>query len=268
MSCSSVRQGFIEERTATINRIRGLLGEFGVVLPNRADEVRRHAIEKAEALPELARHAVGDLVAHLKMLDERVHGYDRQLQHLAQESSSAQHLITIPGVGPLTALATVATVGNGHEFANGRQFAAWLGLVPRQWSTGGKARLGHITKRGDPYLRTLLTLGARAALQSAARRSDKVSRWALALKERRGYHRAVVALAAKNARIVWAVLARESTYNGSLSRIWIVGGDVLEDILEPAKCFVCPGYLRHDRMRRPISSFEMVRRASESARPR
>ena len=120
--------------------------------------------------------------------------------------------MSLPGVGPLTALATVASVGHAHEFTSGRQFAAWLGLVPRQWSTGGKARLGRITKRGDAYLRTLLIMGARSALQMAAGRPDKLSRWAMGLKERRGYHKAVVALAAKNARIIWAMLARGTQF--------------------------------------------------------
>jgi transposase len=213
LSLHRVRQGFVEERTATINRIRGLLTEFGVVLPTRASEVRRGAAAAAESLPILARHAVSDLLAHLKVLDERIAGYDRELEHLAKASESARRLMTLPGVGPLTALATVASVGHAHEFANGRQFAAWLGLVPRQWSTGGKARLGRITKRGDAYLRTLLIMGARAALQMAAGRDDKLSRWALSVKERSGYHKAVVALAAKNARIVWAMLARGTTFN-------------------------------------------------------
>jgi len=114
------------------------------------------------------------------------------------------------GVGPLSASAIIASVGNAHEFANGRQFAAWLGLVPRQYSTGGKTRLGRITRRGDPYLRTLLILGARTVLQAAERRQDRLSRWALAVRERRGYHRACVAVAAKNARIVWALLANDA----------------------------------------------------------
>jgi transposase len=210
-----VRQGFIEERTATINRIRGLMAEFGIVLPARAAEVKRGAHAAAEALPDLARRAVSDLLAHLVILDERIAGYDRELEALARTSDSAQRLMSVPGVGPLTALATVATVGNAHEFRDGRQFAAWLGLVPRQWSTGGKSRLGHITKRGDAYLRTLLIMGARAALQMAAQRSDKLSRWAMAVKERRGYHRAVVALAAKNARILWALLTRESQFRAA-----------------------------------------------------
>jgi transposase len=207
-----VRQGFVEERTATINRIRGLLAEFGVVLPNRAAEVRRGAAAQAERLPELARSAISDLLEHMSGLDARIAAYDRQLEHLATSSEPARRLMTIPGVGPLTALATVASVGAAHEFTSGRQFAAWLGLVPRQWSTGGKARLGRITKRGDAYLRTLLILGARAALQMAPRRDDRLSRWAMGVKERCGYHKAVVALAAKNARIVWALLNRQTDF--------------------------------------------------------
>jgi transposase len=209
------RQGFIEERTATINRIRGLLSEFGVVLPQRAAEVRRGAAAASEALPTMARRAIGDLLSHLGILDDRIAGYDRELEVLAKSSDRAKRLMTVPGVGPLTALATVATVGDAHEFKNGRQFAAWLGLVPRQWSTGGKPRLGRITKHGDAYLRTLLIMGARAALQMAAHRTDKLSRWAIRLKERRGYHRAVVALAAKNARILWALLVRGAEFHAA-----------------------------------------------------
>jgi transposase len=196
-----VRQGFVEERTATINRIRGLLAEFGVVLPQRAAEVRRGAAAQADRLPELARSAVLDLLQHLAVLDERIGRYDGQLERLAQASEAARRLMTVPGVGPLTASATVASIGAAHEFSSGRQ-----------WSTGGKARLGRITKRGDAYLRTLLILGARAALQMAARRDDRLSRWARAIKERCGYHKAVVALAAKNARIVWAILSRQGAY--------------------------------------------------------
>ena len=207
-----VRQGFIEERTATINRIRGLLSEFGVVLPARAHEVKCGATAAAESLPTMARNAIADLMSHLSSLDDRIKSYDRELESLAHSDETVQRLMTVPGVGPLGALATVATVGHGHEFRDGRQFAAWLGLVPRQWTTGGKPRLGRITKRGDAYLRTLLIMGARSALQMAAGRSDRLSRWAITLKERRGYHRAVVALAAKNARILWAMLAHDAEY--------------------------------------------------------
>ena len=116
------------------------------------------------------------------------------------------------GVGETTATAIVAMVGNGHEFACGRQFAAWLGLVPGQYSSGGKTRLGHITKAGDGYLRSLLVLGARAVLNAAKGRTDALSGWALALQERRGYWRAVVAIAAKNARMAWAMLTRGESF--------------------------------------------------------
>jgi transposase len=114
----------------------------------------------------------------------------------------------LSGVGPTTATALLAMIGNGHEFKCGRQFAAWLGLVPSQYSSGGKARLGHITKAGDPYVRSLLVLGARALLNSATNKTDALSQWAAALAERRGYWRAIVAIAAKNARMAWAMLAR------------------------------------------------------------
>ena len=208
LSLHRVRQGYIEERTATINRIRGVLGEFGVVLPQRAAQVRRAAVVVAEALPVLAREAIADLRAHLSYLDEQISRYERQLVALANQHEPAQRIQRLCGVGPLTASAVTASIASGHEFANGRQFAAWLGLVPRQHSTGGKTRLGRITKRGDAYLRTLLMLGARAVLQSAALKTDRLSRWAVALRARRGYHRAIIAVAAKNARIIWALLAR------------------------------------------------------------
>ena len=127
-----------------------------------------------------------------------------------RSNALARRAQTRLGIGPITASALVATVGNGHDFKNGRQFAAWLGLVPRQYSSGGKTRLGHITKRGDPYLRTLLVMGARAVLQRAASLTDPLSRWALAVRERPGYYRACIAIAAKNAPVAWALLAKES----------------------------------------------------------
>ncbi len=204
-----VRQGFVEERTATLNRIRGLLAEFGHVLPQRAVEVRRRLPPLLEQLPALAARALGDLQAHVRVLDQHILDYERELARLSRADDRAQRVQEFSGVGPLTASAIIASVGSAHEFANGRQFAAWLGLVPRQYSTGGKTRLGHITRRGDPYLRTLFILGARAVLQAATRRQDRLSRWALSVRERRGYHRACVAIAAKNARIVWALLAKD-----------------------------------------------------------
>jgi transposase len=207
-----VRQGFVVERTAIINRLRGLLSEFGVVLALRSVTVRRQAAQAAEGLPELARCAIGDLLEQLRLLDERIGTYDRQIEAQARLSEPARRLMKIRGIGPTTALAIVATVGNAREFKNGRQFAAWVGLVPGQYSTGGKARLGHISKRGDAYLRNLLVQGARSVLQTACTHQDRLSRWALELQTRRGYYRALVAMANKNARIAWALLAKDQEF--------------------------------------------------------
>jgi len=206
-----VRQGFVVERTATINRLRGLLTEFGVVLALRSVTVRRQAALAAEALPELAKRAIGDLLEQLRGLDERINGYDREIEAQAKLCEPAQRLMKIRGIGPTTALAIVATVGNAREFKNGRQFAAWIGLTPSQYSTGGKPRLGHISKRGDAYLRNLLVQGARSVLNSAGMHQDRMSRWILQLQPRRGYYRTLVAIANKNARTAWALLAKNET---------------------------------------------------------
>lgn len=202
------RQAFIEQRTGTINRIRGLLSEFGVVLPLKASTVRREAAACLEDLPGWANIVIGDLLSELHRLDERIASYDRHIAQIAREDSRAKLLMRISGIGETTATALLAMIGNGHEFKCGRQFSAWLGLVPGQYSSGGKARLGHITKAGDPYLRSLLMLGARAVLNSAKGKSDALSRWATALAERRGYWKAIVAIAAKNARWCWAMLSK------------------------------------------------------------
>jgi transposase len=207
-----VRQGFVVERTAVVNRIRGLLAEFGVVLPQRIESVRRGVHESTASLPDIACRAIRDLQVHLQGLDERIDSYDRELKRLAKADENARRVQTIPGIGPITASAIVASVGSAKEFRNGRQFAAWLGLTPRQSSSGGKTRLGHISKRGDAYLRTLLILGARSVLQNVARHADRLSRWARAIRERCGYHKALVAIAAKNARILWVVLARGESF--------------------------------------------------------
>ena len=210
-----VRHGFVVERTAIINRLRGLMAEFGVVLPLRSVTVRRQAAAAAERLPELARQVIGDLLEQLRLLDERIGGYDREIEAQARLSEAAQRLMKIRGIGATTALAIVATVGNAREFKNGRQFAAWIGLTPSQYSTGGKPRLGHISKRGDAYLRNLLVQGARSVLNSASRHQDRMSRWILELLPRRGHYRTLVAIANKNARIAWALLAKDETLHSA-----------------------------------------------------
>ena len=162
-----------------------------------------------ERVPQQAARALRDLLEHIRLLDARVREYEHSIEAHARENQAAQLALKRQGIGPITASAIVASVGDLHEFKNGRQFSAWLGLVPRQHSTGGKQRLGHITGRGDPYLRTLLVMGARSVLQRALAKDDSLSRWALPVRARRGYHRACVAVAAKNARVVWAMLSQQ-----------------------------------------------------------
>jgi transposase len=207
-----VRNGFVAERTATINRVRGLMSEFGIVLPLKAETIRRKARDACEQLPAWASRSVSDLLDHICMLDQRIDEYDLHLRQMAAQEERCKRLMQLNGVGPTTATALVASIGNGNTFKNGRQLAAWLGLVPGQHGSGGKTRLGRITKAGDGYLRTLLVLGARSLLAHATNRMDRISRWALALQDRIGYGKAVVAIAAKNARMAWAVLARAETF--------------------------------------------------------
>ena len=186
-----VRQGLVEQRTATINRIRGLLSEFGIVLPQKAASVRREAASHLEDLPGWANTAVGDSLSELHRLDERIAEYDRHIVLMAREDERSRALMQLSGIGSTTASALVSTIGNARDFKNGRQLAAWLGLVPGQYSSGGKTRLGGITKAGDGYLRTLLVLGAKAVLAAAKNKDDRLSRWAMALEVRRGYWKAV-----------------------------------------------------------------------------
>jgi len=202
------RQGFVEQRTATLNRIRGLLSELGIVLPLKASTVRTQAAAHLEDLPGWANTVIGDLLSEVHRLDERVLEYDRHIALMARWDARAQQLMRLSGIGETTATALVATIGNGHEFKSARQLSAWLGLVPGQYSSGGKTRLGRITKAGDAYLRSLLVLGARSVLNAAKSKTDSISRWAVQLEQRRGYWRAVVAIASKNARLAWAVLSK------------------------------------------------------------
>lgn len=207
-----VRNGFVEERTATINRIRGLMAEFGIVLPLKAETIRRQARHACDQLPPWAGRAVADLLDHIGILDQRIDEYDLHVKQFAAQDERSQRLMKLAGVGATTATALVASIGSGHEFKNGRQLAAWLGLVPGRHGSGGKTKLGRITKAGDHYLRTLLVLGARSLLAHATNKADRISRWALALQERVGYGKAVVAIAAKNARMAWATLARAEAF--------------------------------------------------------
>lgn len=200
------RQGFVAERTATYNRVRGLIAEFGIVLPQKVAQLRQGLYLHLEDLPGWVNRCVGDLLAHADHLEQRIAEYDKAIAAIAREDERSRRLMQRPGIGPTTASALLASLGVGHEFKNGRQVAAWIGLTPGQYSSGGKARLGSITKAGDSYLRSLLVLGARAVLNGLGDKQDRFSRWARALQERRGYWKAAVAIAAKNARLAWAIL--------------------------------------------------------------
>jgi transposase len=212
-----LREGFKEERTALINRIRGLLAEFGLVFAQSPEALRAvlaDVIEDAaNELTGVARLALQRAQQHWIDLESQLAWCDERIASHVRTDERATKAATLLGIGPTTASALVASVGDFSQFANARQFGAWLGLVPSQNSTGGKARLGRITKRGDDYLRTLLIQGAKSAVMTAGKRTDRISRWLLQLKQRVGWQKTVVALANKNARILWAVLTRDLAFD-------------------------------------------------------
>ena len=176
LSLHRIRQGLIKERTALINQLRGLLSEFGLIMPKGRYSAQHHIPDILEdagnGLPMLARRLLHDTYQRLQVLNEQILAYDRELNNLVRDSEPAQRLMTVPGVGAITASALLASVGDPKQFKNGRQFAAWLGLTPRQYTTGGTIRLGRITKKGDAYLRTLLIHGTRAVLATVKDKQD------------------------------------------------------------------------------------------------
>jgi len=211
LSVHRARQGFVKARTAQGNQMRGLLSEFGIVIPQGIHSIAKRIpdiLEDAEnGLPGTMRRLLGRLNDHLKELDRQVNELERQIVLWHKENELSRKLEAIPGIGPITASAIVATVGNAMEFKNGRQLAAWMGLVPRQHSSGGKQNLLGISKRGDTFLRTLMIHGARAVIRFAENKAVPES-WLCKLMARRNKNVAAVALANKNARIIWALLAK------------------------------------------------------------
>jgi transposase len=217
MSLHRVREGLKEERTACINRIRGILTEAGLVFgksPKALRAVLGDVIEDAgNELGTTARLVVQRAFEHWRELDEHMRWCDRQVSQHVRRSPAAQRAARINGIGELGASAFTASVGDFNQFRSGDQFGAWVGLVPRQNSSGGKASLGRITKRGDDYLRTLLIQGAKSAVMSAGKRDDPISCWLVQLTARVGWQKACVAMANKNARILWSVMTREEGYD-------------------------------------------------------
>jgi transposase len=216
-----VRQGFVRARTAQANQIRGLLGEFGLIVPQGigyiATRVPELIEDGANELPGAFRLLVQRLLDHLKELDRQVEELEGKIQAWHRSSDLSRKLAMVPGIGPITASALVASIGDAKNFDGGRQVAAWLGLVPRQHFSGGKSNLLGMSKRGDTYLRTLLIHGARSVIHRVSQRADACS-WISGVVNRRNKNVAAVALANKNARIAWALLAHDRQFDAGYVR--------------------------------------------------
>src|SRR5262252_2709339 len=216
-SLHRARERVVKARTALVNEIRGLLAEYGIVLPQSVTKFRQTFTQTLETerakLTPLSAELFAQLYDEFGVLEKRLTSYTDKIAAIGAAHPVCQRLMTIPGIGPLTATALVAAVSNASAFKNGRQFAAWIGLVPRQHSTGGKPRLLGMSKRGDVYLRTLFVHGARATLRWLRLKTDRRSTWLRGLMDRRGKNKAAVALANKNARIAWVLLTTDQVYS-------------------------------------------------------
>ena len=218
-----VREQWMATRTARINALRGLLSEYGVVLPVRtaAALTAVPTVLAAAPLPAHLRHVLTLLHEEIRAIEGHIAAVTHQLRALASTDPVVQRLRTIPGVGLLTATALVGSVGNIHAFRRGRQFASWLGLTPSEYSSGSHRQLGRITKRGDRYLRCLLTHGARAVLATARRYrrdlhpSTRLLQWAVTVQQRRGHNKATIAVANKLGRIIWAVWTKDTDFRAT-----------------------------------------------------
>jgi len=212
-----VRSRLVGARTALVNEIRGLLSEFGIIGPAKGVAACRRLIadvlEDAEnGLPGAMREVLAQLLEELGQKDAHIAKVDKQLKRQSMQDERIRQLMQIEGVGFISASAMVAAVGDARQFKSGRDLAAWLGLVPKQHSSGGKERLGSISKRGDSHLRTVLIHGARAVVNVCRKKTDRKSQWIKGLVMRRNKNIATVALANKNARTIWALLCRGEDY--------------------------------------------------------
>ncbi len=215
-----VRQRLMKNRTALINQIRGLGLEYGITMPEGAHKVaqclREHLEDAENELTVLSRQLLQELLFELKDLQQRLNELDKRFDHLNAQNEDIRRLLTLPGIGPLGASALMIALGDSQEFKNGRHFASYLGLVPKEHSSGGKTRQLGISKRGDAYLRGILIHGARSVIYRLNKRPDEqcneLQRWLKSLIERSGINKAAVALANKNARIAWALVNKQSVY--------------------------------------------------------
>jgi len=211
-----MRERLTKQSTALINQVRGMLAEYGIVMTKSKSAFKAQLpdilIDETNTLTTKGRAIFYQLYDEVIDIEKRLKSCDTQVLNETQNNVICQRLQTIPGVGPVTATAIYAAVGDGKDFSNGRHFSAWCGLVPKQHSSGGKDNLLGISKRGNAYLRTLFIHGARAVLRHSGSKSDKLSCWAIQLAERRGFNRACVAVANKLARMSWVIAAREEEF--------------------------------------------------------
>lgn len=211
-----VRSRLIQERTALGNQIRGLLTEYGIVVSQGIHKLCKaipEILEDAEnELSHMSRQLFSDLYEEILEKNKKIEVYNQRIEAIFKTNALCQKVSQIEGVGPITATAIVAAVGEAKVFKNGRHFSAFLGLVPRQCSSGNKERLLGISKRGDSYIRSLLIHGARSVVRHVGTKEDGKSQWIRTLKERKGMNKTAVALANKNARVIWALLAKERPY--------------------------------------------------------
>jgi len=215
------RERLKKDRTALVNQVRGLLAEYGVVIPKGVAAVCRELpliLEDAgNGLTVMAREVFADLLQELYTLNQHISHCEQRIKAVNQENEMCRRLDEVLGIGPITASALYASAGDGSDFVNGRHLSAWIGLVPGQHSSGGKPVLLGISKRGNSYLRTLLIHGARAVLRYTAGKTDRFSRWAQSLLERRGHNKACVAVANKLARMAWVIMAKGERYRSAIS---------------------------------------------------
>lgn len=215
-SLHRARDRVVVERTSLMNQLRALLLERGIIVPQGRAKLRYRVtellVQTCEELSPRILVLIEDMLARWQTLDERIAAFDTEFAAEVKQNEAARRLISIPGIGPLNATALVAAVGDARTFARGRDLAAWLGLVPRQATTGGKPRLLGITKRGSKYLRKMLIQGARAALPTLSRGNTRLGQWLRNLLARAHSNTVVVALAAKMARMVWALLRHDRTF--------------------------------------------------------
>jgi transposase len=218
-SLHRIRRRLIKSRTALVNETKGLLLEYGFAvakLPGQLLKTLPAIInDEANELSATLRKTLTALLNEFRELNERIGYYDDELERVFKENEICRRIGEVPGVGPLIATAIYAMTGNPHDYKNGRHYSAALGLVPRQHSSGGKDRLLGISKRGDNYLRGLLVHGARSALFHAANKTDRTSRWVIEKQKSRGHNKACVALANKNARVIWAMMTKGEGYRAA-----------------------------------------------------